>query len=114
MQIIRHRPHTFSEEAKMSTNNLRDAESETLGAFTVADFLKRFGIGTTMFYAEIKSGRLKCVKAGRRTLILYADAKAWADALSHGTISYGMLPGIGRHPDRLRGRSKSGPPTRRS
>ena len=56
-------------------------DSDDLGAFTVANFCERYGIGLTKFYAEIKVGRLRAVKLGVKTLILRADAKAWENSL---------------------------------
>lgn len=53
-------------------------------AFTVKEFLLSFGIGRNLFYHEVKAGRLKIKKAGRRTLVLAGDARAWADALPEG------------------------------
>lgn len=51
-------------------------------AYTISDFIKAFRIGRTKVYAEISSGRLKAKKAGKRTLILAADADQWAATLA--------------------------------
>jgi len=59
----------------------KDNGGDDLGAFTIAAFNQRFGLGLTKTYAEIRAGRLRAVKAGARTLILFSDAKAWASAL---------------------------------
>jgi excisionase family DNA binding protein len=56
-------------------------EIDNLGAFSPEDFCRRYGIGNTKLYEEIKSGRLRAVKVGVRTLILHADAKAWERSL---------------------------------
>jgi len=56
-------------------------EGETLGAFSPAEFQRRYGVGNTKFYEEVKAGRLRAVKLGVRTLVLYADAAAWARSL---------------------------------
>jgi len=53
-------------------------------AFTVNEFCVRFGICRSLFYAEVRAGRLKTRKAGRRTLVLRRDADAWAEALPAG------------------------------
>jgi len=56
-------------------------DQEGLGAFTVADFRKRYGIGLTKLYEEIAAGRLRAVKLGRRTMILFSDARMWEQSL---------------------------------
>jgi excisionase family DNA binding protein len=65
----------------MTSRRHEDQTEEDLGAFAVAGFRQRFGIGNTKVYEEIKAGRLRAVKLGAKTLILYADAKAWVRSL---------------------------------
>jgi hypothetical protein len=38
-------------------------------AISIATFCRRYGIGRTSAYAEIAAGRLRVVKAGKRTLV---------------------------------------------
>lgn len=47
----------------------------------VREFCQDYGIGLTKFYAEIRAGRLKARKVGRKTLVADEDAEAWAAAL---------------------------------
>jgi hypothetical protein len=54
---------------------------ENVEAYTVKSFKARWPIGNTSLYAEIKAGRLKARKMGRRTLILREDAERWAKSL---------------------------------
>jgi hypothetical protein len=49
--------------------------------FSIADFCQSYGIGRTRAYAEIKAGRLRIIKAGRRSLIPIESAEAWLAAL---------------------------------
>ncbi|UQD98209.1 helix-turn-helix domain-containing protein [Bradyrhizobium japonicum] len=49
--------------------------------YSIADITKLVGLGRTFVYQEIKEGRLAVRKAGRRTLVLDADLKAWLSAL---------------------------------
>jgi hypothetical protein len=46
-------------------------------AMSVAKFSEDYGIGRTKAYEELKSGRLRGRKAGKRTLISQQDADAW-------------------------------------
>ena len=50
-------------------------------AFSIPEFCGRYGIGRTNAYQEIAAGRLRAVKAGRRTLIPQEDAEAWLASL---------------------------------
>lgn len=50
-------------------------------AYRVEEFVAVSGIGRTTLYAEIKAGRLKARKIGKRTLITAEAAKAFLDSL---------------------------------
>ena len=50
-------------------------------AFSVEGFRETFSMGRNLAYDEIKAGRLKMRKVGRRTIIRAEDAKAWLDSL---------------------------------
>jgi excisionase family DNA binding protein len=50
-------------------------------AYSIATFCAAFGIGMTKTYDLIKRGDLVARKLGTRTLILRADAEAWARSL---------------------------------
>jgi hypothetical protein len=54
---------------------------QTPGCFRLPDFLAWAGISKTKAYAEVKAGRLRLVKCGRRTLIRVDEAERWRDAL---------------------------------
>jgi hypothetical protein len=60
----------------------RQAEDPELGAMTVKEFCRKYRIGTTKFYEEIKVGRLRAVKCGTRTLVLNRDCISWEQTLS--------------------------------
>jgi excisionase family DNA binding protein len=56
------------------------ASASILGArraFSIKEFCRRFGVGRTTVYEEIKLGRLRARKIGRRTIILEDDAEEW-------------------------------------
>ena len=50
-------------------------------ALTIREFQQLASLGRTKIYAEIKSGRLIARKAGRKTLILAADARSYLENL---------------------------------
>jgi excisionase family DNA binding protein len=50
-------------------------------AFSIPEFCLLYGVCRTTVYEEIRAGRLRAVKVGRRTLILVDDAEAWLAAL---------------------------------
>ena len=57
----------------MDTNNRE--------AFAVREFCARYGICRDTFYSEVRRGRLRAVKVGKRTLVLKAEADTWAAGL---------------------------------
>lgn len=58
---------------------LRDARKL---AYSVSEFLAATSIGRTKLYEELKAGRLRSVKVGKRTLIPTAEADRWLTELS--------------------------------
>jgi excisionase family DNA binding protein len=60
-----------------------DSPKDGLGtrAYRIRDVCSRTGLGRTTVYAAIKSGALKALKCGRRTLVLATDLEAWLGTL---------------------------------
>jgi excisionase family DNA binding protein len=50
-------------------------------AYTITEAMAATGLGRTSIFKELKEGRLKAVKAGRRTLIPAGAISAWLDSL---------------------------------
>jgi excisionase family DNA binding protein len=46
-------------------------------AMSIAEFCERYGTGRTKTYEELKSGRLRARKIGKRTIITEDDAEDW-------------------------------------
>ena len=50
-------------------------------AMGIADFCERYGPGRTKVYEEVKYGRLRARKIGKRTIITVDDAEDWLRSL---------------------------------
>jgi excisionase family DNA binding protein len=50
-------------------------------AFAVREFCSLYGICRDTFYSEVKRGRLRALKLGKKTIVLRADAESWAASL---------------------------------
>ena len=50
-------------------------------AMNLADFCARYGIGRTKTYEELRAGRLRGRKIGKRTIIAEDDAEDWLRSL---------------------------------
>ncbi|MFO0389953.1 MAG: helix-turn-helix domain-containing protein [Alphaproteobacteria bacterium] len=49
--------------------------------YSVTEVIELVGIGRTMLYKEIRAGRLKIRKCGKRTLILATELNRWLESL---------------------------------
>ena len=54
-------------------------------AYSIADAAKAAGVGRTLIYQEIKAGRLRVRKCGKRTIIPADDLRAWLNKLPTNT-----------------------------
>jgi hypothetical protein len=68
-------------------------------AYDIPSFCRAYSISRSFAYLEIKSGRLKPFKAGRRTLISREAADNWRHALeaateSRAVVTHSRTPGF--------------------
>ena len=61
-------------------------------AQSIDEFSKDHGIGRSTTYREIKEGRLRILKVGRRTLITAEAGAAWRDQMARIGESQIALP----------------------
>ena len=70
---------------KGSANPIRNEANEGLAmdnrALTINEFCDRYGICRETAYQQIRTGKLRAVKLGRRTVLLAPDVDAWAASL---------------------------------
>jgi len=50
-------------------------------ALTVSEFCNCCAIGRSLFYEEVKSGRIRVLKVGKRTLVPTTEAQRWLESL---------------------------------
>lgn len=50
-------------------------------AYSIPEFCAACAVGRTFVYDKIKNGRLKALKAGRRTIVDADEAKRWLTSL---------------------------------
>jgi hypothetical protein len=50
-------------------------------AMSIAEFCEWYGVGRTKAYEELKTGRLRGRKCGKRTIITDDDAERWLRSL---------------------------------
>lgn len=51
-------------------------------ALSVTEFCTACSIGRSTFYSEAKAGRIRILKAGKRTLIATSEVQRWLDSLA--------------------------------
>ncbi len=54
----------------------------TKAAYSLAEFAELVSLGRSKVYQEIRAGRLRIVKAGRRSLVTAVDLMAWLNGLT--------------------------------
>lgn len=80
---------TVDAQVKQDTQGLAPAAQVVVQpAYSIAGFCRAFSIGRTAAFAELKAGRLRRTRVGRRTIIAAQDALAWLD--SHREASAGL------------------------
>ena len=74
-------PTPKTETSPRLAGNHRDGAPQKL-ALSIPEFLAAVPIGRTKLYEELKAGRLRAVKVGKRTLILITEAERWLATLA--------------------------------
>ena len=80
--MLQHRSLTYRKKNNMEPSEVLSHSSVSVAvpnkkAFTVSEFCEVYSIGKTLAYQEIKEGRLKKAKIGKRTLIPAKSAEEW-------------------------------------
>jgi len=65
---------------------------ERLGAFTIHDFCKLYGLGRSKAYQILNAGQIHARKAGKITLIDKASAERWFQSLPSYQPSRRAIP----------------------
>ena len=68
----------------METDNHKEAKAADFSrreAFAIGEFCARYGICRDTFYQEVRRGRLRALKLGKKTIILKTDADAWVSTM---------------------------------
>jgi len=60
--------------------------NETRLLYDIEEVATMVGLGRTRLYEEIRSGRLRSVKVGRRRLVPLAAVERWVDQLDPGSL----------------------------
>jgi excisionase family DNA binding protein len=63
------------------TPEVKQARRARQRAMSISEFSERYGPGRTTIYEEIKLGRLRARKCGKRTFITEDDAEDWLRSL---------------------------------
>jgi predicted DNA-binding transcriptional regulator AlpA len=77
---VRSPDHPRQMMAKIVKKQISDAEQHCRArqrAMNIPEFCERYGPGRTKAYEELKSGRLRARKIGKRTVITDDDAEEW-------------------------------------
>ncbi|MCC3304204.1 excisionase family DNA-binding protein [Sneathiella sp. HT1-7] len=65
----------------MQEKPIRPANDNYITAISVEEFCRSVGIGKVKFYSELKAGRIRAKKCGRRTLVPLSEVGAWFENL---------------------------------
>jgi excisionase family DNA binding protein len=69
--------HDRISEGELRRRARQRAASIQQRAMSIDQFCQRYAVGRTTVYGEIKQGRLRGLKVGKRTIITENDAEDW-------------------------------------
>lgn len=79
---------------RKNPTSIASAAPDGVLAYDIPGLCRVIPVGRSFVYAEVKAGRLRALKAGRRTLFACRDVEAWLELLRREAASAG--PGDGR------------------
>jgi excisionase family DNA binding protein len=69
--------HLDSNSQSSTANKEIEVDTDNTIVLTIAEACAAARIGRTSLYREVKAGKLRAIKRGRRTLILLTDLRRW-------------------------------------
>ena len=75
MPLSTYRPSSAADHLGPQPND--EAKMDSREAYAVSEFCERYGICRQTFYDEVRRGRLRALKLGKKTVILKGDAENW-------------------------------------
>jgi excisionase family DNA binding protein len=68
-------------KTQMKLSETEQRRRDRQRAMSIAEFCRAYNVGRTTAYQEIKAGRLRARKCGKRTIITEDDAENWLNHL---------------------------------